>query len=47
MHLGCNGWSGFYFTQSSETKILELKGTQENPIKNFKKFEEVETVVLH
>ena len=47
MHLECSGVSGFSSSQNSKTKILELKGTQENQIKRFSKFEEVETVVLH
>ena len=47
MHLKCKGDSGFWNIVNSETKILELNGTQENPIKEFKIFDEIETVVLH
>ena len=47
MHLEYDGLSGFYNSQNSKTKILELKGTQEKQIKHFSKFEEVETLVLH
>ena len=47
MHLESNGSSGFWSRQNPETKILELKGTQENQIKYFLDFKEVEIVVLH
>ena len=47
MHLECDGWSGFWSNENPKTKILELKGTQENQIKRFLDFKEVETVVLH
>ena len=47
MYLEFKGISGFCSFENPKTKILELKGTQENQINGFLDFKEVETLVLH